>query len=406
MLYGVPWIITSETSMAISTDSFDAQYAHFRDSVHQASGSPFTSFRDGLASEWEDYKPRLRQRALALLDTDGWRENSIGTGKILDCVIASIEIKDRNASNNLVRWQNRFGHANRSHHALLDARFSGHRSRDFERVLFDLYRDPADRPADAFEHLRALAGGRYDLLAYLFFLKDLERYMPIATQTFDKAFALLGIDLVTTARCSWENYTQYNQALSEVQGALRERAGLPNVRLIDAHSFCWMLVRLDAEILHGATPTRRRNPTSRDTGTIYDARKKSIWEMANTVEQTVRNANGQLVERVVKAKELRMSRLELEKLIDELMTKQENRCALTGIPFRFRGDQQDDQLLPSVDRIDSNGHYEASNVQVVCRFVNFWKGDTDNEEFLRLLELVRGDSQEHHELIENSGQKI
>lgn len=45
---------------------------------------------------------------------------------------------------------------------------------------------------------------------------------------------------------------------------------------------------------------------------------------------------------------------------------------------------------PSLDRIDSDGHYEAGNLQVVCRFINFWKGASDDEEFRRLLELVRG----------------
>lgn len=122
----------------------------------------------------------------------------------------------------------------------------------------------------------------------------------------------------------------------------------------------------------------------------YDARTRSIREMANTVEQTVGNANGQVVERTVKIKELRMSRPELEKLIDELMTTKKNRCALTDIALQFHDDHQDDQLLPSLDRIDSNGHYEASNLQVVCRFVNFWKGDSANGEFLRLLGLIRG----------------
>src|SRR5438270_737470 len=110
--------------------------------------------------------------------------------------------------------------------------------------------------------------------------------------------------------------------------------------------------------------------------------------MASNVEQTVRNSNGQIEERIIKIKELRMSRPDLEKFIDDLMLKQENRCALTGIPFQFRGEHQDDQLLPSVDRIDSNGHYEASNLQIVCRFVNFWKDDSDNSEFVRLLALV------------------
>jgi hypothetical protein len=46
-------------------------------------------------------------------------------------------------------------------------------------------------------------------------------------------------------------------------------------------------------------------------------------------------------------------------------------------------------LKPSLDRINSDGHYERGNLQVVCQFVNFWKGATENEEFQRLLALLR-----------------
>ena len=84
-----------------------------------------------------------------------------------------------------------------------------------------------------------------------------------------------------------------------------------------------------------------------------------------------------------------MTSEELEKLIASLLDLQDNRCALTGIPFQFHGPDAGKSLLPSLDRIDSNGHYEAGNLQVVCQFVNFWKGDSDNEEFRRLLMLVR-----------------
>jgi hypothetical protein len=111
--------------------------------------------------------------------------------------------------------------------------------------------------------------------------------------------------------------------------------------------------------------------------------------MRNSVEHTVRNANGQVVERTVKNKELRTSRAELEKHIRSLLDLQDNRCALTGIPFHFSAPDVDRNLLPSVDRIDSNGHYEFGNLQLVCQFINFWKGDSDNEEFRRLLMLVR-----------------
>ena len=80
-----------------------------------------------------------------------------------------------------------------------------------------------------------------------------------------------------------------------------------------------------------------------------------------------------------------------KKVIADLLDRQGGRCALTGIPFHFREPEADSNLLPSVDRIDSDGHYEAGNLQIVCRFVNSWKGDTAEEEFRRLLLLVRGE---------------
>jgi hypothetical protein len=378
--------------MAVSAELFDAQFGHFRDSVRRASpvASEFRSFQDGLAAQWEDYKPRLRERALFLLDIMHWREDIIGNGEILNKVIASIEIEGGNDRNNLVQWVNRFGHTNRSHHALLDARLDTHQCFAFEKLFFDFYLDRSDH-VTVFERLRIMAGRRYDLLAYFFFLKDIERFMPIATRTFDEAFALLGIDLVTEGQCSWENYTRYNSALSEIRDALRERADLPDVRLIDAHSFCWMLIRLDREISNRPASSAGTSRAQRNVGTVYDARQISIYEMANAIEQNVRNSNGQIVERVAKNKELRMTRLELENFLLELMIKQENRCALTGIPFHFsREPNCDKALLPSPDRKDSNGHYEPSNLQVVCRFVNLWKSDSENEEFRRLLDLVRG----------------
>ncbi|WP_298963557.1 hypothetical protein [uncultured Roseibium sp.] len=54
-------------------------------------------------------------------------------------------------------------------------------------------------------------------------------------------------------------------------------------------------------------------------------------------------------------------------------------------------DGSDDQLRPSLDRIDSNGHYELGNLQVVARFINKWKSDSEDAEFRRSLEIVRGE---------------
>ena len=169
---------------------------------------------------------------------------------------------------------------------------------------------------------------------------------------------------------------------------IAQAAGLDTVRLVDAHSFCWILSTL---LKREAEGTLERASGSRDEGRVLGGREKSVVAMRYAVEDTVRNAMGQIAERRVKNKELRMNAAALEKLIASLLDLQGDRCALTGIPFNFHGPDGDSNLLPSVDRIDSDGHYEAGNLQIVCRFINFWKSDTGDEEFRRLLMLVRGE---------------
>jgi hypothetical protein len=152
------------------------------------------------------------------------------------------------------------------------------------------------------------------------------------------------------------------------------------------HSFVWVLASLLKREAAGELTVSGGKPSD---GRILGGREKSIIAMRMSVENTVKGSNGQVVERVVKNKEMRMSRDELEAAIARLLDLQNNRCALTGIQFQFHGSDVDKNLLPSLDRIDSSGHYEDGNLQVVCQFINFWKGDSENELFARLLMLVR-----------------
>ncbi|KQW33509.1 hypothetical protein ASD02_18875 [Ensifer sp. Root1252] len=47
---------------------------------------------------------------------------------------------------------------------------------------------------------------------------------------------------------------------------------------------------------------------------------------------------------------------------------------ISGLQIYVDGQKNlDHDMLASVNRIDSNGHYEPKNVQLVCQFVNFWK---------------------------------
>lgn len=242
--------------------TFLEQFGRFKAAVaaHPESSGPFVSFGTGLPRKWERYKDVVYDEGRNLLGFERWQQDEIGSGTILRRVINAIEIDvaDENSRkrvpNNLVDWDSRFGPEQRSHRSLHEA-LEGTTDRfAYESLLYDFYRDELP-PDDAFSALVEQAGRRYDFVAYLFFLKDCTRYLPISPANFDKAFAMLGVGLKTAWKCSWDNYQAYLGVLRQVRDALREEDGLSDVRLIDAHSFCYMLAKMElAEAPPGVIP--------------------------------------------------------------------------------------------------------------------------------------------------------
>ncbi|WP_199559132.1 hypothetical protein [Nioella nitratireducens] len=370
---------------ALRPEHFATSFVRFQ-SLITAYDQPFTRFDEGLIAAWESYKPRVRDVALDRLKADDWTPDQIGSGEIVAKVIDAIEIQATHGdlTNNMVFWQNRFGHANRDHRALIEAATTGAGVASLERLLFDLYR--GDRQEDeVFEELSEAAGAKYPLMAYLFFLKDMDRFMPIQPTGFDRVFAEIGLEFRTLRNCSWPNYEEFNDILNGLRQPIADETGLDHVRLVDAHSLLWMfstLLRMEAkgELSNGAKASER----------FLGAREKSIAEIKYSLGKTVFSSNGQVIETKVKNKELHMSDAELDKLLRELLEVQDDRCAITGLPLQFRGAHTDANMLPSLDRIDSSGHYERGNLQIVCRFINFWKQAANDGEFRRLLNVVRG----------------
>lgn len=122
------------------------------------------------------------------------------------------------------------------------------------------------------------------------------------------------------------------------------------------------------------------------TRPMRGAKAQALANMRNSILSTVQSANGQRIEVTVKPKKLNMTESRLDGLLSRLLEQQQECCAITGLPFEYQGDSN---MLPSPDRIDSSGHYEPSNLQLVCRFINFWKQATPDEEFRRLIQIVR-----------------
>ena len=111
--------------------------------------------------------------------------------------------------------------------------------------------------------------------------------------------------------------------------------------------------------------------------------------MAAMMLTTVAQANGQLVERRIKEKTTTLTREECELLLRQKMGEQEDRCALTGLSLGYDQDCTDEQMLASLDRVDSSGQYTPDNIQIVCRFMNRWKSADDDTLCRRLLGVLR-----------------
>lgn len=120
-----------------------------------------------------------------------------------------------------------------------------------------------------------------------------------------------------------------------------------------------------------------------------EAEQRSVLRMTKMTLQTTEFANGQKILRKVKNKELTLHPEQLSQHLLMLIEKQKGKCAITGAPLQFDGKCDDIEFLCSLDRIDSNKHYSKENLQVVCRFVNRWKGSDNDEEFRRLISAVR-----------------
>jgi hypothetical protein len=237
--------------IVISSPTFAMVFCRFELQVEFAKNSqgPFQDFQSGLAYTMEHYKEWLYLEARRRLKAEEWKIKWIGSGQILTCVLNAIEIyEDKNHRNNIVEWQGKKGPGSRSHLKLIAARDNPEQWRTAEKAFWDMY-VTEESPEQCFEQLVALFGARYDLISYLFFIRDWNEFVPVKSSFFPEVFDLLEVPLPMVKKCNWQNYAGVLARLREVQLHLRQY-DIPNgVRLIDAHSFCWMLNCLDVPVI-------------------------------------------------------------------------------------------------------------------------------------------------------------
>ena len=191
------------------------------------------SFKDGFISKEEGYKERVFYNAHSLLELSSWSDSIIGDGTISRCVKKAIsKVENLVHHNQIIHFRN-----------VVEDKL-----KLSEQVFYQLYCGNDD--ARAFEKAVELFGAKYDLIAALFFIKDIKKYLPVRSSEFDKRFELLGIDFSMAGKCSWDNYNRYLQIVDNVRLELQNHYGF-DVELIDAHTFLWMVIYADEYIKAG-----------------------------------------------------------------------------------------------------------------------------------------------------------
>lgn len=213
---------------------FERQFVAFADFVRKKSGDEAASFSNRYVAEQEGYKLQVAEEAKRRLQLSKWRQSQIGSGKISEDVIGAVEID----GNNLVQWRPIYGEEKRPHQVLYRAQIRKQTKKQVEQVLFDHFK--SNQTARSFESLVDVFGKSYSIIAYLFFIKDPHKFLPIAPSYFDRAFEHLGVDLKMSLQCSWENYRRFLQVMYEIQELLAKRM-MQSISLLDAHSFAWIL---------------------------------------------------------------------------------------------------------------------------------------------------------------------
>ena len=196
----------------------------FQSFVEMYSGGCFSGFEGNYFLEREEgYKSKVFTEAQKCLNLSSWHKESIGTGYISECFKNAYKKKG-----NLIYYQDG---------GRTEKRINGN-IKEAEAVLYDIYL--GDNDAIAFEKAVSFFGAKYDLIAYMFFIKNKDTYLPIAPQRFEDAFETLGIDIKLQYNCSWNSYSAYLSIITEIKEEFEKYFSL-EISLLDAHSFVWMV---------------------------------------------------------------------------------------------------------------------------------------------------------------------
>ena len=207
----------------INKKAFEQCFRYFKSYVEMYSGSDFKGFDNYFLKKEEGYKYKVYEAAHNSLNLDSWKQEDIGKGYIAECFKSAYKHKE-----NLV-----FYRSDNKTELQIEKNI-----KETETLLYNLYL--TEENEKSFKKAADLFGARYDFIAYLFFIKDKERFLPISPKRFEEAFKLFGIEISLQYNCSWENYSEYLSLIAHIKNEFQNQSGI-KINLLDAHSFVWMV---------------------------------------------------------------------------------------------------------------------------------------------------------------------
>lgn len=217
--------------MTVTTEILETRFTEFVQFIKTSSGENFQIFATSkYLDNQENYKYKVYEEARESLGNKWWKPEDIGTGKIQQSVSSAIKTRVNHnfkmVDNNLVDWRKK------------DAFSKRPKSKTLETTLFNFYKSKI-KDNDAFEQFMN-EGLTYQFIAYLFFIKDSQRFLPISQERFDRIFEQIGLpDFKTRSNASWDNYSKFCGIIKQVRDFLKTKD--KNATLLDAHSFLWIL---------------------------------------------------------------------------------------------------------------------------------------------------------------------
>lgn len=202
-------------------------------------GYPFLSFEGNeFLFEQEEYKTQIYHDVKRLFNSAKIQKSDIGTGKIAELLCQAIK-----------KSQNLIYHINALHFIdkINEFRKDETQLKNIENIFYNLYFDSSVHSEQTiFNEIKDVFSGNYDVIAYLFYIKDYTRFFPIRSSSFDERLEMLNIDFKTSHMCSWENYMEFISIIFEIKFYIEEYYGF-SIRPIDAHSFVWQLPLIKEE---------------------------------------------------------------------------------------------------------------------------------------------------------------